>query len=233
MQVSFQKSALEKVPEEIANHSDFIHLYPAAVPHCAYKSRFTNTHIVVIAKDQMRIEYWRKAQRGTVCVGTPTASVPRKKIVVERESKHPYTLLEQFCVQRMNYTGPENTKRCFVSFDSLTSTYPTKASGSSDHFELEGVSSIIWPDGRREDLASPKDMELFGGPGAEVWKCEYIVKGERVKCGMLKVLDNDQRKKSREEWLFGIKMYVTPDVCAHEVTALDYQGHKRQGLRTF
>jgi hypothetical protein len=224
MQVSFKKSGLELVPEEIANHPDFTHLFPRAVPHCAYESRFTNRHVVIIAKNQMRIENWRKAKRGTAFVGAPTASVPRKKIVVEYESTHPYTNLEQFRSETFYYNGPGNTRQCFITFDSKSSTYPTLVCGSSDHFQLTAVSSIIWPDGKREDLPQSKDMELFGGPGADVWKCEYIVQGKDVECGMCKVLDDDQRDKPREEWLYGVKINITPDVCAHEVAALDYRG---------
>ena len=71
MKVMFKQCGLELVPEEISQHIDFQTLYPGSVPHCAVVSRFNNRHVVVIAKDQVRIENWRRPNRTVRSIGAP------------------------------------------------------------------------------------------------------------------------------------------------------------------
>merc|ERR1712005_92426 len=71
MHVLFKTSGLELVPEEISGHADFQTLYPGSVPHCAIESRFKYRHVIVIAKDNVRIENWRPPSRVLRSLGSP------------------------------------------------------------------------------------------------------------------------------------------------------------------
>ena len=165
MTVMFKQCGLELVPEEISGHIDFQTLYPGSVPHCAVVSRFNNRHVVVIAKDQMRIENWRRPNRTVRSIGAPFDAKAKNVKEIMLETVHPYTKYEMFMPNSLDRKLPAGTKGFWVRFDKSTSTYPTTVHGSNEKYVIKTWPLLFPRMGNKRISSDQKTLYFLGGQG--------------------------------------------------------------------